>query len=71
MRFASGVVGQWDCGMVMPERDELEAIGDTGTLFLDDPFHCDAPGIDLRRDGERRSESTWSRPIRTASSSRT
>jgi len=52
MRFASGAVSQWDCGMVMPERDELEAIGDTGSLFLDDPFHCDVPGIDLRRDGE-------------------
>jgi D-xylose 1-dehydrogenase (NADP+, D-xylono-1,5-lactone-forming) len=52
MRFPSGVVGQWDCGMVMPERDELEAIGDTGSLFLDDPYHCDVPGIELRRDGE-------------------
>jgi predicted dehydrogenase len=38
--------------MVMPERDELEAIGDTGSLFLDDPFHCDVPGIELRRDGK-------------------
>jgi predicted dehydrogenase len=35
----------------MPERDELEAIGETGSLFLDDPFHCDVPGIELRRDG--------------------
>jgi predicted dehydrogenase len=52
MRFPSGVVSQWDCGMVMPERDELEAIGDTGSLFLDDPYHCDVPGIELRRDGE-------------------
>jgi predicted dehydrogenase len=52
MRFPSGGVSQWDCGMVMPERDELEAIGDEGSLFLDDPFHCLVPGIDLRRDGE-------------------
>ncbi|HKH31441.1 MAG TPA: Gfo/Idh/MocA family oxidoreductase [Gaiellaceae bacterium] len=52
MRFPSGVVSQWDCGMVMAERDELEAIGDTGSLFLDDPYHCDVPGIELRRDGE-------------------
>jgi D-xylose 1-dehydrogenase (NADP+, D-xylono-1,5-lactone-forming) len=52
MRFPSGVVSQWDCGMVMPERDELEAIGETGSLFLDDPYHCDVPGIELRRDGE-------------------
>jgi D-xylose 1-dehydrogenase (NADP+, D-xylono-1,5-lactone-forming) len=52
MRFRSGVVSQWDCGMVMPERDELEAIGETASLFLDDPYHCDVPGIELRRDGE-------------------
>jgi predicted dehydrogenase len=52
MRFPSGVVSQWDCGMVMAERDELEAIGDTASLFLDDPYHCDVPGIELRRDGE-------------------
>jgi len=52
MRFPSGVVSQWDCGMVMTERDELEAIGDTGSLFLDDPYHCDVPVIELRRDGE-------------------
>jgi D-xylose 1-dehydrogenase (NADP+, D-xylono-1,5-lactone-forming) len=52
MRFPSGVVSQWDCGMVMLERDELEAIGETGSLFLDDPFHCDVPGIELRLDGE-------------------
>jgi D-xylose 1-dehydrogenase (NADP+, D-xylono-1,5-lactone-forming) len=52
MRFPSGVVSQWDCGMVMPERDELEAIGAEGSLFLDDPFHCRVPGIEVRRDGE-------------------
>ncbi len=35
----------------MPERDELEAIGDEGSLFLDDPWHCRNPLIELRRDG--------------------
>jgi D-xylose 1-dehydrogenase (NADP+, D-xylono-1,5-lactone-forming) len=55
MRFPSGVVSQWDCGMVMPERDELEVIGDEASLFLDDPWHCRRPVIELRRggDGER------------------
>ena len=55
MRFPSGVVSQWDCGMVMPERDELEVIGDEASLFLDDPWHCRTPVIELRRggDGER------------------
>ena len=52
MRFPSGVVSQWDCGTVMPERDELEAIGDQASLFLDDPWHCRTPVIELRRDGE-------------------
>jgi D-xylose 1-dehydrogenase (NADP+, D-xylono-1,5-lactone-forming) len=51
MRHAGGVVSQFDCGMVMPERDELEAIGTEGSLFVDDPWHCRQPGIDLRRDG--------------------
>jgi D-xylose 1-dehydrogenase (NADP+, D-xylono-1,5-lactone-forming) len=50
MRFPSDVVSQWDCGMVMPDRDELEVIGDEASLFLDDPWHCRAPVIELRRD---------------------
>jgi D-xylose 1-dehydrogenase (NADP+, D-xylono-1,5-lactone-forming) len=52
MRFPSSVVSQWDCGTVMPERDELEAIGDEASLFLNDPWHCRTPLIELRRDGE-------------------
>jgi D-xylose 1-dehydrogenase (NADP+, D-xylono-1,5-lactone-forming) len=52
MRFPSGVVSQWDCGMVMPERDELEVIGDEASLFLDDPWHCRTPVIEVRRGGE-------------------
>src|ERR1700681_1348649 len=36
----------------MPERDELEAIGSEGSLFLDDPWHCTVPVIELRRDGK-------------------
>jgi predicted dehydrogenase len=35
----------------MPERDELEAIGSEGSIFLDDPWHCNNPQIELRRDG--------------------
>jgi D-xylose 1-dehydrogenase (NADP+, D-xylono-1,5-lactone-forming) len=52
MRFPSSVVSQWDCGMVMPERDELEVIGDEASLFLDDPWHCRTPVIEVRRGGE-------------------
>jgi D-xylose 1-dehydrogenase (NADP+, D-xylono-1,5-lactone-forming) len=52
MRFAQGVVGEFDCGLVLPERDELEVIGDGGTLFLDDPWHAQVPVMELRRDGK-------------------
>jgi predicted dehydrogenase len=34
----------------MIDRDELEAIGSEGSLFLDDPWHCVEPVIELRRD---------------------
>jgi predicted dehydrogenase len=50
MRFARDVVAQFDCGLVMPERDELEAIGEQGSLFLGDPWHCKEPVIELRTD---------------------
>ena len=33
----------------LPSRDELEAIGSEGSLFLDDPWHCREPVIELRR----------------------
>ena len=47
---------RFDCGTAMPNRDELEAIGSEGSLFLDDPWHCE-PVIELRReDGVERIE---------------
>jgi xylose dehydrogenase (NAD/NADP) len=52
LRFPGNVVGTFDCGTAMPERDELEAVGSEGSLFIDDPFHCKVPGIELRRDGK-------------------
>jgi D-xylose 1-dehydrogenase (NADP+, D-xylono-1,5-lactone-forming) len=52
MRFPEGVVGEFDCGLVLPERDELEVLGNEGSLFLDDPWHAQAPVIELRRDGQ-------------------
>ena len=55
MHFAGDVLAQFDCGLVLPVRDELEAIGDEGSLFLDDPWHCQNPAIELRRnDGVER-----------------
>jgi predicted dehydrogenase len=52
MRFARDVIGQFDCGLDLPVRDELEVIGSEGSLFLDDPWHARSPVIELRRDGE-------------------
>jgi predicted dehydrogenase len=51
MQFPGGVLATFDCGTSLPERDELEAIGTKGSLFLDDPWHCLNPGIELRRGG--------------------
>jgi predicted dehydrogenase len=52
LRFPGDVVAQIDCGLVLPGRDELEAVGEEGSLFLDDPWHARRPVIELRRDGE-------------------
>jgi predicted dehydrogenase len=52
LRFPGDVIATFDCGTAMTERDELEAIGSEGSLFLDDPWHCNVPVIEIRRDGE-------------------
>jgi D-xylose 1-dehydrogenase (NADP+, D-xylono-1,5-lactone-forming) len=51
LRFPGNVLGVFDCGTAMTDRDELEAIGSEGSLFLDDPWHCRHPVIELRREG--------------------
>jgi predicted dehydrogenase len=50
LRFADDVIATLDCGTALHERDELEAIGSEGSLFVDDPWHCQKPGIEVRRD---------------------
>jgi D-xylose 1-dehydrogenase (NADP+, D-xylono-1,5-lactone-forming) len=51
MRFGSGVLAHFDAGLALAARDELEVVGDEASLFLDDPWHCLEPVIELRRDG--------------------
>jgi predicted dehydrogenase len=51
MRFPNDVLATFDAGLALASRDELEVIGDEGSLFLDDPWHCVKPVIELRRDG--------------------
>jgi D-xylose 1-dehydrogenase (NADP+, D-xylono-1,5-lactone-forming) len=50
MRFPEGVAAHFDCGFVLPGRDELEVVGSEGSLFLDDPWHARRPVIELRRE---------------------
>ena len=52
LRFPGNAVAIFDCGTCLPERDELEAIGTDGSIFLDDPWHCMQPVIEVRRQGE-------------------
>jgi D-xylose 1-dehydrogenase (NADP+, D-xylono-1,5-lactone-forming) len=49
LSFPGGVFGHFDCGFRLPMRDELEVVGTEGSLFLDDPWHCRTPVIELRR----------------------
>jgi xylose dehydrogenase (NAD/NADP) len=52
LRFAGDVLANFDCGTALAERDELEAVGSEGSIFLDDPWHCINPVIELTG-GER------------------
>ena len=51
LRFPGDVLALFDCATCLTDRDELEAIGSEGSLFLDDPWHCLNPVIELRRAG--------------------
>ena len=48
MRFPGDVLAVFDCGFDIAPRDELEAIGSEGSLFLDDPWDSLEPRIEVR-----------------------
>jgi predicted dehydrogenase len=52
LRFPGDVLAIFDCGTALVERDELEVVGSEGSLFLDDPWHCNVPVIEVRSDGQ-------------------
>jgi len=52
LRLPGETLAHFDCGFVLPFRDELEVVGEEGSLFVDDPWHIHMPGIELRRDDE-------------------
>src|SRR5579884_4147477 len=57
MQFQDDVVAHFDAGLALAMRDELEVVGEDGSLFLDDPWHCRDPVIELHgRDGVQRIE---------------
>ena len=65
LRFPGDVLATFDCATTLTNRDELEAIGTEGSLFLDDPWHCLRPVIELRRGGSvERIEVTPGNPYR-------
>jgi D-xylose 1-dehydrogenase (NADP+, D-xylono-1,5-lactone-forming) len=49
LRFPGETLAHFDCGFVLPSRDEVEIVGEDGSLFLDDPWHAGSPVIELRR----------------------
>jgi D-xylose 1-dehydrogenase (NADP+, D-xylono-1,5-lactone-forming) len=49
LRFPGEVLAAIDCGLSYAAHDELEAIGEDGSLFLDDPWHGRDTIIELRR----------------------
>ena len=48
LSFPGDVLAHLDCGLALADRDELEVIGEEGALFLDDPWHCRRPVIEVR-----------------------
>ena len=51
LRLRGEVLATIDCGLDVAARDELEATGTRGVLWLDDPWHARSPAIELRRGG--------------------
>jgi D-xylose 1-dehydrogenase (NADP+, D-xylono-1,5-lactone-forming) len=51
LRFPGDVLAAIDCGLSYAAHDELEAIGDEGSVFLDDPWHAREPVIEVRAPG--------------------
>jgi predicted dehydrogenase len=54
LRFADDTVAHFDCGLSLAPRHGLEVVGEDGTAWLADPWHCMNPGIRLRRGGDER-----------------
>jgi predicted dehydrogenase len=51
MRLGHDVLAQFDVGLDLPRRDELELIGTEGRIVVPDPWLCRGEAIELHRDG--------------------
>ena len=51
MELPEGVVGQFDVGLDLTRRDELELIGTDGRITVPDPWLCRTGTVELTRDG--------------------
>jgi xylose dehydrogenase (NAD/NADP) len=55
LEFGGGALAHFDCGFGVPDRSMLEVVGTEGAIAVSDPWHCLAPGLELRpRGGEPR-----------------
>lgn len=52
MRHPGDIVGIFDCGLTLPERSELEVVGEDASLLVQDPWHSRPARIRVRRTGE-------------------
>jgi xylose dehydrogenase (NAD/NADP) len=52
LRFSGGVLATFGCGLRVPDRSSLEAMGTEGTIVVSDPWHCLEPGLELRLHGK-------------------
>ena len=50
LRFPDHVYAHFDAGLVFTDRHELEVVGEEASLFVQDPWHCRTPVIELRRE---------------------
>jgi D-xylose 1-dehydrogenase (NADP+, D-xylono-1,5-lactone-forming) len=53
LRLRGDVLAQFDVGLDLTRRDELELVGTDGMLTIPDPWLCRAPHLELSRDGHR------------------
>ena len=47
LQFENGALAHFDSGFQLPDRSQLEVVGTTGAIRVNDPWHCLQPGLDL------------------------